>query len=883
MKRIAILLAGLAIYALNLFSEPVSMEIARQVGLSFLSKTVIANYSGSLKTKQAPVTLKLVYVADTLRFEGADSESSHDNLSLPAFYVFSADQQGFVIVSGDDRVFPVLGYADEGKFDPANISPTMQKWFEGYKNEIRYAIENNLTATPELKAEWRTLQSGESMKAPVAEAAVSPLLSTKWDQSPYYNAICPYDTHYGEKVVTGCVATAMAQVMKYWNYPEKGSGFHSYNHSQNGTLSANFGSTTYQWSAMPNQISSSNSAIATLMYHCGIAVEMNYNVASQGGSGAMTICSGYTGCTASAETALKTFFGYKSSLLGVHKSNYTNENWINLLKTELNARRPIVYAGRGSEGGHCFVCDGYDANNYFHFNWGWSGHNDGYYSLSALVPGSGGAGGGSYAFTDAQRAIIGVEPAQSAATPTGYDLRLYSTLNMSAEKVWFKSAFNMTVDIGNFGDLPFTGYVGAALFDSKYNFIDFMATYSQTINNGYFNTINFATTGSAALVSGTYYVAVFYKTTAQDWTIVSDGAYENVKVFEVYYSSDIETNSAFTITNNGGKLIQGSQATINVDVTNAGTSTFYGSYRVNLAKLDGSWAQNIQILNENNGLPSDYHYINGINFTGNITVAPGTYLMEIAYQKSGTSSWYYAGSSKFVNPVYVIVEAASLQVDPYENNNTQSLAYTLPLSFSGNTATRNTTGSTLHIGTDIDYYKVVLPPGYKYTLSPRLHDEYNSANGQSYSVDALFSYSVNGTTYSETYDDVMYSGITVNNGGTVYFKVAPYYSGNTGSYLFELTVLRQAATALDNVASDYSISIYPNPASDEVIIDIQQFASTVSSIKLCDLQGREVISASESRIDGKVSLPLNDVADGVYYIQIHADSGIFTQKVIVKR
>jgi len=848
-----------------------------------MNQSVIAGYSGKLKMKQAPDELKLVYTGDTLVYTPSVSNATNETYSYPSYYVFSTTNNGYVIVSGDDRVVPVLAYADEGKFNPVNMPVVIQKWLEGYRDEIRYAVEHDLSATPESDAEWRKLRSGERLKTPLASTAVAPLLTTKWDQSPYYNANCPYDNQYSEKVVTGCVATAMAQVMKYWNYPEKGSGFHSYNHSKYGTISANFGSTTYQWSAMPNQISSANSAIATLMYHCGIAVEMDYNVGLLGGSSAMTICSGYSGCTASAETALKTFFGYKASLQGVHKSNYTNENWIALLKSELNARRPLVYAGRGSEGGHCFVCDGYDANNFFHFNWGWSGHNDGYYALTSLVPGSGGAGGGSYAFTDAQRAIIGVEPAQSATTPSGYDLRLYSTLSMSAEKVWFKSAFSMTVDIGNFGNVPFTGYVGAALFDSKYNFIDFMATYSQTINNGYYNTIKFENTGSAALVSGTYYVAVFYKTTTKDWTIVSDGTYENVKMFEVYYSSDIETNSAFTISNNAGKLIQGSQAIVNVDVTNTASSTFYGSFRVNLAKLDGSWAQNIQILNENNGLPYNYHYTNGINFTGNITVAPGTYLMEVAYQKSGTSGWYYAGSSNFVNPVYVIVEAASLQADTYENNNTQSQAYPLPISFSGNTANRSTTGSTLHVGTDIDYYKVVLPQGYKYTITPRLHDEYSSANGQSYSVDALFSYSTNGTTYSETYDDVMYNGVTVNNGGTVYFKIAPYFSGSTGTYLFDLSILRQPATALDNVAGDHSISIYPNPASEIVIIDTQHFAYEVKNIKLCDLQGREVISSSESHTGGKIILPLENVTDGVYYVQIHTDNGILTQKVIVKR
>ena len=162
----------------------------------------------------------------------------------------------------------------------------------------------------------------------------------------------------------------------------------------------------------------------------------------------------------SAEDALKTYFGYKNTLQGVHKSNYTDSNWINLLKIELDARRPVIYAGRGNEGGHAFVCDGYDNNNYFHFNWGWSGQNDGYFVLTALNPGSGGAGGGSYEFTDAQRAIIGIEPANGGTTPQNYDLSLYSDLNMSSTQIWFRSAFDLAVDIPTMEQVVFQVNLG---------------------------------------------------------------------------------------------------------------------------------------------------------------------------------------------------------------------------------------------------------------------------------------------------------------------------------------------------------------------------------------------------------------------------------------
>jgi hypothetical protein len=287
----------------------------------------------------------------------------------------------------------------------------------------------------------------------------------------------------------------MAQVMKFWNYPTTGTGFHSYNHSTYGTLSANFGSTTYNWTNMPNQLTSAStstqrSAVATLMYHCGVSVDMNYGVASEGGSSAYVIssASAVTHCT---EYALKTYFGYKSTLQGIKKANYTNTNWINILKTELNAGRPMVYAGFG-DGGHCFVCDGYDNNNFFHFNWGWGGSYDGYFTLDALNPGSGGIGGGSYSYNDGQQAVIGIEPASGGTTPQSIDLRLYSNLNMSTTQVWFTNAFSLTVDIGNFGSSNFSGQLGAAIFNSEYNFVDFMAINTSSIQTGYYNTITFS-------------------------------------------------------------------------------------------------------------------------------------------------------------------------------------------------------------------------------------------------------------------------------------------------------------------------------------------------------------------------------------------------------
>lgn len=858
----------LTMFSMLLFAKPVSESTAKQVGANFLStKTSLpANVS----------ELTLVYTM------------TNHTQTIPYFYVFNIENKGFIIVSGDDTVLPVLGYSDEGIFVTENIALQVAKWLENYKEQIRYIVENNIPATTEIQAEWEELQKDrtllktqQSAYSTFSTQAVSPLVQTKWNQAPYVNAQCPYDNSYNELTVTGCVATAMAQIMKYWNYPAQGSGFHSYNHPTYGTLSANFGATTYNWNAMPNYVNSANSAVATLMYHCGVGVEMNYGVSATGGSGSYVIIDYSPTPQQTAEYAFKTYFDYDNTTLqGVLRSNYSDTNWINLLKNELDASRPIQYAGFGS-GGHTWVMDGYDNNNFFHMNWGWGGSQDGYFQLNALNPGAGGIGGGGYTFNNDQQALIGIQPADAGTVPQNYDLRLFSSLNMSDDFIWFDSDFSLSVDIGNWGTGNFTGQLGAAVFDDNYNFIDFMEIENTTLQGGYYDEFTFENVSSTLFVPGTYHVAVFYKTDTQDWTIVSDGDYYNLYEFVIYYSSDIETYSDFTITTNNGILSQGQSATINVDITNVGSSTFYGSYRLLLSNPDGSPAQDIQILSENDGLQSNYHYSNGLDFTGIISVEPGTYLLVIAYQEQGSSNWYYVGSSYYQNPVFVTVQALPYQPDPYENNNIFEDSYVFTPSFSGNTASVKTTASNIHVGNDNDFYKVNLPSGYDYTITARLQDSWDSNDGNTYSVDALFSYSTdNGVTWSDFYDTMISNNIVIQNSGNVVFHVAPYFEGFTGTYLLDIDINRQTLGTQDFDAEN-QIKVYPNPAKEYVFVDISAFSNEVNEIKINNVQG-QVIRTIKVGNETLVQIPLQNLANGVYFAQIHSAKGISTKKIIVQ-
>lgn len=353
----------------------------------------------------------------------------------------------------------------------------------------------------------------------------------------------------------------------------------------------------------------------------------------------------------------------------------------------------------------------------------------------------------------------------------------------------------------------------------------------------------------------------------------------------VVNNNSIRLNSVMNVTP-GTTIIQGQSASVNLNILNAGTSTFIGQYMVGLYKLDGTYVQTIGTISENNGLQPNYTYLSPyLTFSNTITANPGTYLLAVQHKPSSSSNWQLTGStSSFINPIKVIVQAPSLSPDQYENNNTVGQAYTLPISFSGNTATKNTVGSNLHIGTDNDYYKINLPTGYDYAITARLHDSYNSGNGNTYSVDGLFSYSTNGgSTWSDTYDDIMTGNITIQNGGTVYFHVAPYFAGETGTYLLDMTINRTQALGIEEAEFSDLIKVYPNPAKEFVTIDLNEFSDKVNSINVLNIQGQQISSIKVTSNEKSLKLPLQGLSDGVYFIQIQSAQGILTKKIIISQ
>ena len=347
------------------------------------------------KARQAATTFLANNGAQTTGLTDVTTASGFTNV-----FVFTTENS-FVLLAADDCVQPILGYSLTNRFDTENMPANKRAWIQGYSDEIRYAIEHQTRASAEVAQQWRDLVEGNPNTN--RSVIVGPLLQTQWSQGDPYNLLCPGGS------VTGCVATAMAQIMKYWNYPEHGIGSHSYNHPNYGVQSADFQSTYYDWSHMTNtygytSTTTQKMAVATLMYHCGVSVNMNYSPNASGAASAIV-----------AE-ALKNYFNYSSQVEFHDRSGFNDNVWIGMLKADLNQNRPVWYRGTGEGGGHAFVFDGYDSNNYFHVNWGWAGYCDEYYSINSLNPGPGGPGSGSVGvFNDGQGAVFGIHPSDCVA------------------------------------------------------------------------------------------------------------------------------------------------------------------------------------------------------------------------------------------------------------------------------------------------------------------------------------------------------------------------------------------------------------------------------------------------------------------------------------
>ncbi len=341
------------------YAAPVDLKTAQKI-----AENQYRNY--------APATITDFSVKDVFTTE---------HKGIQTYYTFVFNAGGFVLVAADDAVTPILGYSHEGEVRRNELNPNAEFWLNQY-NETIVDIVSKKLSNVQTRQEWDAILENNF---PKNTKAVAPLFNITWGQGTGFNTYCPTGTP------VGCVATAMAMIMRHYQYPATGAGWHKYTHPDYGVQTAYFFSTTYNYAAMPTNTGST--AAATLSHHLGVAVDMNYGPS---GSGAQST---------DVAPVMANYFKYDQDIQYVEKADYDATAWINLLKGELDNARPIYYSGSSAaSGGHAFVCIGYNDNNQFYFNWGWDGYLNGYFTMGSLNPGGDN-------FNDGNAAVINIKPA----------------------------------------------------------------------------------------------------------------------------------------------------------------------------------------------------------------------------------------------------------------------------------------------------------------------------------------------------------------------------------------------------------------------------------------------------------------------------------------
>lgn len=360
----------------------------------------------------------------------------------PVLYLFNGSPRGYVIVAAEEQARPILAYSDEAQLPDGQLPDPLLEMLDDYAEQLSLLHDESVVFVDD----EMTADDGD------LPLSVAPLLGAiRYNQREPYNNLCPtISASSSQKSAAGCVAIAMAQIMKYYQYPQQGNGSHTYTVEKSGiSCSANFGATTYDWSQIYDSYTGSESteaqrAAATLVYHCGVSVEMNYGTSSGATSQDVVV-------------AMNQYFGYDSGTSFMNRAYYTTLQWEKLIRTELAAGRPVYMAGKNPNGAHAFVCDGYDEQGFFHLNWGWNGKSNGYFTLdclNGLTPLSQGDGGTDAGYGQGQKILCGLQP-ETGSTPTP-NLCLYSYPTVDSDQAVFK--------VANYQAKTFAGEIGMLVY-----------------------------------------------------------------------------------------------------------------------------------------------------------------------------------------------------------------------------------------------------------------------------------------------------------------------------------------------------------------------------------------------------------------------------------
>lgn len=520
----------------------------------------------ALKQANAFLSSKGIPVRHSLNMAYAQPGKAAEAHSL--YYVFNVGNgKGFVIVAGDDAVTPILAYADRGDFSEREMAPAAKAMLESYARQIEMIQQN-----PSL-----------SVAASTSYEAIAPMVETQWNQMKPYNYMCPTITGEPGRSVTGCVATAMAQIMYYHKWPVAETKAIPAYQMSNGELIAGANPVTLDWDAMQLTYTGSEAeddpsalAVAQLMVLCGKSVKMSY---SSSASGAVS---------ESVPAALKEYFDYDGAAHMVYRDEYANADWEKMIYDELAAKRPVYLSGTSISGtsvvGHAFVCDGYDGEGLFHINWGWGGMSDGFFRLTLLNPDDHGTGGnnGSGGFNMDEGAIIGIQPNQGGTLQETAELTL-ETFSCTAESVERNNLFQgfslpLNLSMWNLTSQALAVEVGIAIYDDnnqQWGMMELgLSDPALATSHGLGGTAQL--TVGTRITDGTYTLRLVHKVNGSDeWTLLKNA--------DKYYLEMRVSGNKATITNHApnsgiavnrtdlrGNLSVGSLQTFTYNITNSG-------------------------------------------------------------------------------------------------------------------------------------------------------------------------------------------------------------------------------------------------------------------------------------------------------------------------
>lgn len=509
-------------------------------------------------------------------------------LSQESYYVFpNANSKGFTIVSGDDRLPEIVGYSSQGSYDENNLPEGFVSFMEAYQNlynKVNLGDAEALKNLAEIKA-WRNKKNASAETS----SAVAPLLGNiEWDQTSPYNNMCPrYDSVH--VAATGCVATAMAQVMAYYKYPKQlKADIPGYVNRWNGipmeipAITREEG--IYDWDNMlpkynkeANATQQQKDAVAKLMYHCGAAVQMNYGPESAASVSA---------------SKLAKYFGYDADLMmDLNRSTFTLDKWMQIIDTELAAGRPVLYGGQASDGGHQFICDGKDGEGLYHINWGWSGSQNGFFDLSLLNPEKGGTGSGNSTegYNRSCSITIGIAPDNGvvdAPLATVPDIKamnygfLETTTKDTRENPDEAFDFWLNYGLGNQTYQAFSGYVALGILqkDGSYRIVSQKAhiNVDPIPGEGMISVVDVNFRVNEAFEVGTVTLCPLYSKDGENWTLCDiPSSFPSVMLKITKTKMDVTSPLTAQVTG-PEKLETGAYGTFQVTLSNLSDLEYFG-------------------------------------------------------------------------------------------------------------------------------------------------------------------------------------------------------------------------------------------------------------------------------------------------------------------